>query len=62
MTMIKAFFLPTDCKLCYWGRMALLAGAAIVVGTYAGSYWLVAPFAVIAAMSVAAKWLVKNYS
>lgn len=60
--MIKAFFLPTDCSICYWGRMALVAAIGIAAGTYADSYIVVAPFVLIAATAVGAKWLVKNFS
>ena len=60
--MFKQFFLPVDCKLCYWGRLALMAAAGSALGTATASYWAAAPFVVIAGLAAGAKWLVTNHS
>lgn len=59
--MIKAFFLPTDCKLCYWGRMAIAGATGVELGTGLGRVAEI-PLVTIAVLAVAAKWLVTKYS
>lgn len=59
--MIKAFFLPTECKLCYWGRMALTSAVGVEAGVHFGRI-AEAPVLLVAGLAVAAKWLVTKYS
>lgn len=59
--MFKRLLLPTDCKLCYWGRLALAASTGCVFGVEWQSYWAVAPFAVVVGIMGALKWLIVQY-
>lgn len=59
--MIKAFLQPTDCKLCYWGRMGLLGALCVGVGKELDSYWAALPFGIVAVLATGAKWLVNRY-
>lgn len=59
--MIKGFFLPTDCKLCYWGRMALVGAACVELGVHFERFAEI-PLVAVAVLMVAAKWLVTKYS
>lgn len=54
--MIRAFFLPTDCPLCLWGRYGLLLATGAVVGSQLGAWSAVPPLAVAGALA-ALKWL-----
>lgn len=59
---IKAFFLPTECKLCYWGRMAIAVAIGVGVGVFTQSYWSLVLPCLVATLAVTAKWLVTKYN
>lgn len=59
--MFKQLFLPTDCKLCYWGRLSLVGAAGVELGVGLGRAAEI-PLIVLAVIMVAVKWLVTKYS
>lgn len=59
--MFKDFFLPTDCKLCYWGRLALFTAAGVELGIGVGR-WAEVPLVAIVLAMMGLKWLVTRYS
>jgi hypothetical protein len=58
--MFKGLLLPTDCKLCYWGRLALFSALGVGLGVGLGK-WAAAPLLVVVAVMVGLKWLVIRY-
>ena len=60
--MIKEFFLPTGCKLCYWGRMSLFAAFGAGCGAVTTSYWAIVPFVLVAGLMATLKWMVTRFS
>lgn len=58
--MFKQFLLPTECKLCYWGRLALIGAAGVELGVGVGR-WAEVPLLIVAVLMVGLKWLVTRY-
>lgn len=59
--MFKQMFLPTDCKLCYWGRLALFTAAGVELGIGLGR-WIEIPLVAIVVVMAGLKWLVARHS
>ena len=53
---ISDLFLPTDCKLCYWGRLAAAAGFGVLLGSL--TPWIAAIFFTITFVMAGLKWIV----
>jgi len=54
--MIRAFFAPTDCPLCLWGRYGLILAAGAALGAYVG-IWAALPPLIVSGALAGLKWL-----
>ena len=58
---MKKFFAPTDCVLCYVGRMAIFCAVGVALGEYVG-IWSAAPLVLVALIMTGLKWIVTRYT
>jgi hypothetical protein len=56
-----SIFVPTQCIICYWGRLALVASLFSAMGTYFDAYLIAIVLAGIAGSTAILKWIVHKY-